>query len=481
MKKISLVTLEHLVGLAALLLASTGLLIYALQEPGRIVQAQAAQLAADLDDAMTLYAQNCSVCHGLAGEGIGATPALDQAVLRESDPASLTKIIARGLFGTAMPAWHIEDGGPLSDYQIAEMVSLIQRGDWAATQDRVVNLGLAPLVPFTTEPDQAVLDALAVFPEGDELVRGITVYAEQCVACHGADGQGTSLAPALNDPALRAKPVADLERTILNGVPGTLMAGWQNTLSAADTSALLALITRWDTVPSGAIPAPERPVPVTAESLAQGADLYAQSCARCHGQEGQGTQRAPALNVKGFLTDTGDAAIQQIITLGVPGTSMPAWGDRLTDVEIQSIVGYIRTWEATAPEVATPARGGPWWSTSSSRRGGGRSLPSGGQAAPTATPAVDAASSPEPTATMQALTDQGQGQPTAGQEAGQTAVPTQDHQGGGPPWAQDPSQTAEDQQTLDFQALALVGGLALIALVLIIAGLNRLRRLSMTT
>ena len=43
---------------------------------------------------------------------------------------------------------------------------------------------------------------------------------------------------------------------------------------------------------------------------------------------------------------------------------MPSWGDRMTDAEIQAIVGFIRQWEPTAPEVATitrPGGGGPPW------------------------------------------------------------------------------------------------------------------------
>jgi hypothetical protein len=93
--------------------------------------------------------------------------------------------------------------------------------------------------------------------------------------------------------------------------------------------------------------------------------LFATSCSRCHGPEDQGSQRAPALNEIGFLTSTTDLAIQQIVTLGVPGTSMPAWGDRLTDSEIQAVVGFMRSWEPTAPAVAEPARvQGPWWQDS---------------------------------------------------------------------------------------------------------------------
>lgn len=369
-------TVEYLVGTLATLLIAAGLLLYALQEPQRIVYAQDSQLQADLDGAMTLYAENCSVCHGLAGEGIGATPALNRPDLRTSDATSLFKIIARGLFNTAMPAWSIEDGGPLGDYQVSQLVQLIQFGDWQATQEVVVNSGLAPRVPFTTQADAKILASLASQPDSEILVRGVQLYAEQCVACHGADGLGSSLAPALNDPLVRQKTTEELARTIQNGVPGTLMAAWGSRLPETDMAALTTLLTRWDEVPAGAIPAPDQPVPVTAESLALGSELYSANCARCHGLEGQGTQRAPSLNVKSFLTGTNDAAIQQIITLGVPNTAMPAWGDRLADSEIQAITGFIRSWEPNAPEVATPTRG-PWWRASTS----GQTLPSGGQTA----------------------------------------------------------------------------------------------------
>ncbi|MGC8785905.1 MAG: c-type cytochrome, partial [Anaerolineae bacterium] len=88
--------LETYLGILATVLIVLGLFLVVLNEPKRIASAQQAQLESDLDEAMTLYAQNCSVCHGLAGEGIGATPPLNSEALRNSDYNSLFKIIARG-------------------------------------------------------------------------------------------------------------------------------------------------------------------------------------------------------------------------------------------------------------------------------------------------------------------------------------------------------------------------------------------------
>lgn len=453
---------ELLLGMLAALLIVAGLGLYALQEPQRIVNAQAAQQTLDLNEAMTLYAENCAVCHGLRGDGIGAIPALDTEALRTADSGALFKIIARGLYNTAMPAWSIEDGGPLSDYQINQMVLLIQFGDWQQTQDRVVNLGLAPRVPFESEPDPNLLTAVQTLPEGDLLARGIQVYAANCVACHGAAAEGGALAPALNTPDVRAKGGDELQRIVLYGVPGTLMANWQNALPAEDVTAVVNLLLQWESIPTGVIPAPEINLPTTQESLALGADLFAANCSRCHGPEGQGTPRAPSLNVKSFLADTNDFAIQQIVTLGIPNTAMTAWGDRLTDAEIQAIVGLIRSWEPTAPEVAQIARGGggAWWQTTTGTGAGAATQKGGGPPWARNQPTAPA---PSPTSVVQPLgatpNSDGAASPEVSPSATAALAPQTEH-GNGPPWAQ-AQQPVEVlwYQTLDVRAWALLGGL----------------------
>jgi mono/diheme cytochrome c family protein len=360
--------IESLIGLGATMLIAAGLGWYMLNEPTRIVSAQGEVLAVQLDEAMTLYAENCAVCHGLNGEGISSVPALNNPSLVTMPFEEIQKTIARGRYQTAMSAWSLLDGGALSDYQIDELVLLIQYGDWAETGDRVVNLGLAPLVPFTTQADPALLEQVGALPDGATLQTAVQLFAANCVSCHGADGLGTSIAPALNDEDTRAKLPEDLTRTLTFGNTGTLMVGWSNTLTPEEISALITLVQRWQEVPLGTIPAPNVPIPTTEESIALGSQLFAANCSRCHGPEGQGTPRAPSLNVQSFFVDRTDQAIQQIITSGVPGTAMPTWGDRMTEAEIQAIVGFIRQWEATAPEVATltrPGGGGPPWRNNS--------------------------------------------------------------------------------------------------------------------
>lgn len=360
--------LEPMIGLFALAFIVAGLGFLIVREPTRITKAQEQLLALQLDEAMTLYAENCAVCHGAKGDGIGAFPALNNETVRQISYDDLTKVIARGLYNTAMPAWSEDEGGPLSDYQISKLVALIQAGDWNLTAERVESLGLTPTMPFTVEPDAEKLNLVANLPNGEILTQAISLYAEHCIACHGPDGLGTSLAPALQSSTVSKKDSAELNRAIALGIPGTLMSAWQNRLSESEISAFVTLIKEWEQIPAGVLPEPELRVDLSAANLAQGEQLYAANCSRCHGIEGQGTPRGPALNVKSFLTGTSDGAIQQIIRDGINGTAMIGWGDRLTGSEILSIVAYIRNWESTAPEVANPPQmrgGGPPWLQSS--------------------------------------------------------------------------------------------------------------------
>lgn len=70
-----------------------------------------------------------------------------------------------------------------------------------------------------------------------------------------------------------------------------------------------------------------------------GAELYARSCAGCHGGEGGGGS-GPALGAGSDAADLSDDQIAGVIEVG-PGT-MPAF-DRLTDDQIASLVAFLRT------------------------------------------------------------------------------------------------------------------------------------------
>jgi cbb3-type cytochrome c oxidase subunit III len=381
---------HHQLAILAASLIAIALGLYILLEPTRLTQANVDLLASQIAEGQIVYAENCAVCHNAAGEGLGANPALNTLGVQQMDYDTLYKIIARGRYNTAMPAWSTADGGPLNEAAINAVVALLQHGDWQQTQTIIADLGLAPRAPLSVTVPITTLQQIALLPDGTTLASAVQIYAANCVACHGAHGEGTPLAPALNDPVIRAERTADqLNQTISLGSPGTVMAGWNQRLSAAEIDQLVTLIQRWDQIPSDAIPEPPaQPIIVTEKLLTTGQTLYVQNCSRCHGTDGQGTRRAPALNVQSFFDKvTTDQALMQIVSSGVPGTAMPAWGDRLSASEIEAIVAYVRSWEATAPAVASPQTrggGGPPWQ----RSGQPNQLASPGQSIGNGTTAV---------------------------------------------------------------------------------------------
>lgn len=329
---------------------------YAIVEPVRQQRVEDEFTARAVTEATDVYAENCAVCHGGAGEGIGEMPALDSEALRTMTETDLSRVIARGRDNTVMAAWAVDEGGILTSAQVTDMVTFIQSADWVTVEQRVADLGLTPPEPVQLELTEDILTTVASLAEGETMVEGLTLYAENCAACHGGQGEGTTLAPAIDSAELRATDPLEIARVIEYGSPGTLMAGWSNALDAAQIDSLVTLINRWPELQQAGVEFPEVPVAtleITPEMIADGQALFNVACKSCHGLDGYGTPMAPALNNQTFLSETPDAAIYQIIANGVPETMMPAWGGRLDEARINSLVAFLRSLEETAPPVAT--------------------------------------------------------------------------------------------------------------------------------
>ncbi len=327
----------------------------ALREPTRQAEAALWLEAQAVAEGIDLYAHNCVVCHGAAGEGLGAFPVLASDGVRGMDTEDLFNTIERGRYNTAMAAYGVAEGGILTGAEISALTTLIQTGDWAQVAARVEVLGLTPPPLAVVEVSEETLAMVAALPEGEGLAAGLMLYAENCAACHGANGEGSALAPALNSAELRARLAdADLARIITQGVPGTLMASWDAALEDQEVTDLVGFLRDWEAIEAAgvAMPVVEAPaIDMSPEAVATGQWLYGLLCAQCHGTTGFGSPMAPALNNALFLGQTPDAAIQQIIALGVQGTSMPAWGGRLTEADIAALTAYLRSWEPTAPSI----------------------------------------------------------------------------------------------------------------------------------
>jgi mono/diheme cytochrome c family protein len=344
-------------GLAATLVIMLILPLYVWMEPG-LQQKQLNDFYTDaVVTATDRYAENCAICHGAAGEGIGDTPPINSEAVRTMSETDLTKGIARGRDNTLMAAWAIEEGGIFTNPQIDEFVTLIQQVNWDYVAARVDQLGLTPPQVIEMEVSEEMLINLSALPDGETLSAGLMVYAENCAACHGTNGAGTVIAPAIDSPDLRTNARQDLVELVNNGIPGTLMAGWNGSLTPDQIEAVVDLIYHWPDMVQAGVEFPDvevMSIPSSPQLIAEGAQLFNIACKSCHGLDGYGSAMAPAVNNQIFLSETPDAAIYQIIAGGLPETLMPAWGSRLTDRDIQSLVAYLRSMEPSAPAIVPP-------------------------------------------------------------------------------------------------------------------------------
>jgi mono/diheme cytochrome c family protein len=128
---------------------------------------------------------------------------------------------------------------------------------------------------------------------------------------------------------------------------------------------------------SGCGPLPGKPtaadVPIKPRDVRDFAVLYRQSCAGCHGPDGQGNG-ALALANPVYLAIVSDDTLRRATALGVPGTLMPPFaqsaGGMLNDEQIDILVSGMRSRWAR-PDVVKGATPPPYAATSpgDARRG----------------------------------------------------------------------------------------------------------------
>jgi mono/diheme cytochrome c family protein len=160
-----------LISLIALLILVTALPLYLLREADRMDRAQTILHEQFVADGAILYVENCVLCHGPSGEGVGAMPSLTG--LSSADYDVLYKTIALAPHGSAMASWHVDEGGSLNDYQIAGLVTLIQNADWPQVGKLASTSNSAPYSPpaWGTDVDMTALEGVGQDPH-------------ECRACH---------------------------------------------------------------------------------------------------------------------------------------------------------------------------------------------------------------------------------------------------------------------------------------------------------
>lgn len=227
----------------------------------------------------------------------------------------------------AIPLWSTYSKGLLGFDQHSAVNAAVataqqNRSDWTA------QIASQPFGAIQTDP------ALMGIVQGT----GATLFGTNCAACHGSAGLGGPGFPNLadadwlwgNDPEI----IAETLRVGINADhPDTRIAqmlafGHDEILSRADVTALAPHVIGLS-VP-GTVPDPAA------------ATLFAENCASCHGEGGQGLQEigAPNLTDAIWLYGGDEASVRGTLWNGRMG-QMPAWEARLTDVDRKILTLYV--------------------------------------------------------------------------------------------------------------------------------------------
>lgn len=175
------------------------------------------------------------------------------------------------------------------------------------------------------------------------ITEGRSLYEENCALCHGPDGEGVD-GPPLNDSNLLSETSNQtLFSVISSGVPNTEMPAWNQIHGGPYTDQeihqLVAFIRNWEE------DAPNRQDMAMMGDPVNGLVIYSDTCTICHGEQGAGTNAAPALNNPERLSALDDEWYVETISEGRPAQGMPTWGTVLSPVQIRDLVALLRAWD----------------------------------------------------------------------------------------------------------------------------------------
>lgn len=237
----------------------------------------------------------------------------------------------------AYPAWPLINGatpGVLGASTRADVAAEIERFD-AANAEIKAQLIAAPL---TSIPADQTLMAYAE-PAGG------AVFRTYCAQCHGSGAagvEGKGYPSLLDDDWLWGGTIEDIHLTITHGIRNTTdpdarysempKFGVDGLLEPAQIDAVVEHVL--------AISGQEHDATLAAE----GATVFADNCAACHMEAGEGdrTQGAPALNDAIWLYGGSREKIKETVTYARFGV-MPAWAGRLTEDEIRAVAAYVHS------------------------------------------------------------------------------------------------------------------------------------------
>jgi cytochrome c oxidase cbb3-type subunit III len=173
--------------------------------------------------------------------------------------------------------------------------------------------------------------------------RGRTVFGDNCAPCHGSGATGSKGFPNLNDDDwLWGGSLDQIAQTIQFGARSGNSKGHEGQMLAFGkdgTLKPLQIVTVANYVRSLS-GLPTRP----GYDVAEGAKIFADNCAVCHGDGGKGNPELGSKNLTAniWLYGGDEATLIETITNGRSGV-MPAWDGRLDPTTIKIMAVYVHS------------------------------------------------------------------------------------------------------------------------------------------
>ncbi|WP_372085304.1 cytochrome-c oxidase, cbb3-type subunit III [Tistrella mobilis] len=171
---------------------------------------------------------------------------------------------------------------------------------------------------------------------------GRVAFAENCAACHAAGGAGQAGYPALGDDDwLWGGDIHAIRQTLLHGIRSATDADTRTSQMPAfgeilDRNQIQTVATYVLSLSGAADPAPA--------VKTEGAQIFADNCASCHGETGHGGRDFGAPNLADQVWLYGGSLEQITAQVAQPRHGvMPNWGGRLDDATINMLAVYVHS------------------------------------------------------------------------------------------------------------------------------------------